>query len=113
MCGDGICDSPHEYSGFGRFGCIKDCDRFLNTTRIYVELEDFVKATSKVWDISKAGPILTRAQPGFKWNIWSYTMQDFVLAEDSDLTSVDVEVPDGRLELRLYQTGIVSEAIDK
>lgn len=25
VCGDGICDRPIEFAGFGRFGCTPDC----------------------------------------------------------------------------------------
>lgn len=25
VCGDGVCDRPIEFSGFGRFGCSIDC----------------------------------------------------------------------------------------
>jgi hypothetical protein len=71
--GDGICSSPEEYAGFGRFGCIKDCGRFTNTTKIYINMQDFfdqVKAVDR-WDVSKTTPYTTRQNPRFTYNIWS------------------------------------------
>jgi hypothetical protein len=71
--GDGICSSPEEYAGFGRFGCIKDCGRFTNTTKIYINMQDFfdqVKAVDR-WDVSKTTPYTTRPNPRFTYNIWS------------------------------------------
>jgi hypothetical protein len=39
IAGDGICSMPEEYPGFGRFGCIKDCGRYKNTTKIYINMQ--------------------------------------------------------------------------
>jgi hypothetical protein len=40
-CGDGVCETPDEFPGFGRFGCIPDCGRYKKTTKVKVQLEDF------------------------------------------------------------------------
>eukprot|EP00282_Hemiselmis_andersenii_P034297 CAMPEP_0169474338 /NCGR_PEP_ID=MMETSP1042-20121227/26204_1 /TAXON_ID=464988 /ORGANISM="Hemiselmis andersenii, Strain CCMP1180" /LENGTH=378 /DNA_ID=CAMNT_0009588363 /DNA_START=27 /DNA_END=1160 /DNA_ORIENTATION=- len=111
VCGDGLCESPNEYTGFGRFGCLKDCGRYDNTTRIYVNLQDWVADTSSSWNILNTDPILQRENPYFKWNIWSETMQGFMLEEDSNQTSLSIDVPDGHFELRLYQTISLAKTI--
>ena len=41
-CGDGVCDEPHEYAGFGRFGCIEDCGKYINTTSLTIRLRDLL-----------------------------------------------------------------------
>ena len=33
-CGNGICESPSEYPGFGRFKCAADCGKYKVTSRI-------------------------------------------------------------------------------
>jgi hypothetical protein len=30
-CGDGVCESPFEFSSYGRFGCRADCGRLTDT----------------------------------------------------------------------------------
>jgi hypothetical protein len=71
--GDGICSMPEEYPGFGRFGCIKDCGRFKNTTKIYISMQEFFDLVKAVdgWDLSKTTPFLTRPNPIYTYNIWS------------------------------------------
>ena len=71
--GDGICSLPDEYAGFGRFGCIKDCGRFKNTTKIYITMQDFFDQVTSVdrWDVSRTNPVLARPNPKFSYNIWS------------------------------------------
>jgi len=44
------------------------------------------------WDLSEARSVVQRKQPNFKFNIYSETMGDFVLEEDTDNTSVSVLV---------------------
>ena len=105
LCGNGLCEAQ-EYAGFGRFGCIKDCGRYLNTTRIYVNVNDFESEVQKFW------PSLTLTQNNFRYNIWSETMQDFLLKEDAT-TSTNMEAPDGLFELRLYQAESVSDIVDE
>ena len=39
ICGDGVCDSPDEFPGFGRFGCSQDCGAYINTTTIQINLK--------------------------------------------------------------------------
>jgi len=46
VCGDGTCDAPLEYPGFGRFGCIPDCGRYTNVTSLTVSLLEFYKNTT-------------------------------------------------------------------
>ena len=36
QCGNGQCESPQEYPGFGRFGCDDDCGKYEKTSRIKV-----------------------------------------------------------------------------
>jgi hypothetical protein len=44
------------------------------------------------WDLSEARSIKQRTQPNFKYNIYSETMGDFVLENDSDNASLSVLV---------------------
>ncbi len=71
--GDSICSMPEEYPGFGRFGCIPDCGRFQNTTKLYINLQDFFDQVKMVdrWDLSKTAPVVGRPNPKFSYNIWS------------------------------------------
>jgi hypothetical protein len=84
ICGDGTCEwDGQEYPGFGRFGCIPDCGRYLFTTKITVDLQVLYNASRKVidWNLVNVDP--RGRSPNFKWNIYSYTMGDFLLAEDA------------------------------
>jgi len=71
--GDGTCAYPEEYAGIGRFGCPKDCGLYKNTTKIYIKMEDFFERVKTMdrWDVSKAGPVASRPNPKFSYNIWS------------------------------------------
>jgi hypothetical protein len=128
-CGDGICDSPDEYPGFGRFGCIPDCGRYKKTTLATVVLEDYFEYSksvlgsfhadngkASVWDMSTVIDKEKDIHPDFRWNIWSDTMQDYIFAEHQKPTKsgapVKVVLPDGRHEVRFFQYRKVSEAID-
>ena len=93
ICGDGTCEwDGNEYPGFGRFGCIRDCGRYLFTTKITVDLQVLYNASAKMlnvqnrqlkngWNIQNVDD--RGRKPNFKWNIWSDTMGDFLLAEDA------------------------------
>jgi hypothetical protein len=114
VCGDGVCDSPEEYAGFGRFGCSRDCGPYLQTTTITIELKDVLamSASELGWDLS-SNPVLQSAQKSdFKYNIYSHTMSDFLFEADISNSSVTIEVPDGEFELVLYQTGITASATE-
>ena len=115
VCGDGTCEwSPEEYPGFGRFGCIDDCNRYLYTTKITVDLQPLYNASQRMlgWDLKNVNH--RGRVPGFTWNIWSDTMGAYLLEEDAraeDGAKV-LDVPDGELELRLYQTKSMSDLLD-
>ena len=84
VCGDGTCEwSPDEYPGFGRFGCIDDCNRYLYTTKITVDLQTLYNASQPMlgWDLKKVNH--RGRVPGFTWNIWSDTMGEYVMKEDA------------------------------
>jgi len=84
ICGDGTCEfDGQEYPGFGRFGCIPDCGRYLFTTKITVDLQVLYNASRKVIDWNLVNIDTRGRTPDFKWNIYSYTMDDFLLAEDA------------------------------
>ena len=110
-CGDGVCDmNEYEYPGFGRFGCEDDCGKYSKTSFLSVQLQDFLGNSAKyneiqggaTWDLSK---IKRSLSPGYKWNMFSHTMGAYIFEEHQNVTSnkVVVEVPDGNLELRLFQ----------
>jgi len=115
VCGDGTCEwSPEEYPGFGRFGCIADCNRYLYTTKITVDLQPLYNLSQRMLAWNLKGVDHRGRVPGFKWNVWSHTMSDFILAEDASAEdgAKVLEVPDGELELRLYQTNSMSDLLD-
>jgi len=47
-CGNGVCEYPDEYPGFGRFGCIPDCGRYNKTTLATVDLQDYFEYSKSV-----------------------------------------------------------------
>jgi len=103
VCGDGTCDDPSEFPGFGRFGCAKDCGRYAKTSTLEVDLHTYVHSAPAGWDISG---FPYEKSPNFKYNIFSHTMQEFLWKEDQDAAThptAKVEVPDGKLTLHLYQ----------
>ena len=105
VCGNGICESPEEYPGFGRFGCVSDCGRYLQTTPIRIDVVPAWK--SKPGGLDLPGFVIgsgDNANVNFSFNIFSETMQQYLLATDCIQTSAIVDVPDGNLWLELYQT---------
>ena len=48
LCGNGKCEAPFEYAGFGRFGCPADCGKYKKTSNIVIDLAD-VTAASAAW----------------------------------------------------------------
>ena len=103
VCGDGSCDAPEEFPGFGRFGCERDCGRYTKTTSLKVDLRTFISSSPQNWDISE---MKFASNPNFRYNIFSDTLQDFMWEEDQDgiqnpINTIDV--PDGKLTLHLYQ----------
>ena len=59
--------------------------------------------------------ISSSQKAGFKYNIYSETMGDFLFANDQDSStglSVTTDVPDGVLTLVLYQTQKTSSLVD-
>jgi len=128
-CGDGVCDSPDEFPGFGRFGCIPDCGRYKKTTLATVDMEDYFEYSKSItggmhadngkaseWDMSQVVDKKKDIHPDFRWNIWSDAMGDYIFAEPQKPTAsgspVKVLLPDGRHELRFFQYRKVSEEID-
>ncbi|EKX45447.1 hypothetical protein GUITHDRAFT_108711 [Guillardia theta CCMP2712] len=98
ICGDGVCDAPDEYPGFSRFGCVADCGNYLQVTPITIDLEDVIgtSQTSLGWNVKNTS-IASSDKAGFKFNIYSETMGDFLFAEDQNPTSspsISTEVPD-------------------
>ena len=110
---NGICESPTEYPGFGRFGCIPDCGLYSKTTTLTIDLQTFLhmsKSDAIAWDLSN---INLSDDPKFTYNIFSDTMGDFIFANDMSPNEKKlVDVPDGNLTLFLYQTAEMSPVID-
>ena len=52
VCGDGQCDMPDEYPGFGRFDCAKDCGEYSNVTTLPLKLQDMINASQTELGIS-------------------------------------------------------------
>ncbi|KAJ1472079.1 hypothetical protein T484DRAFT_1841747 [Baffinella frigidus] len=90
-CGNGVCEDPDEYPGFGRFGCIPDCGYYLKRTTITIDLAPYAMSTKgdgtldptgeKDWDLSD---IRMLVQPDFRYNLWSETMSAFIFEEDME-----------------------------
>jgi hypothetical protein len=105
LCGNGICEPPEEYPGFGRFGCVSDCGRFLQKTPIRIDV-------TPAWKSKPGGLDLPEFVMGsgdypnanFSFNIYSETMQDYLFEADVTTSGGVVDVPDGNLWLELYQT---------
>ncbi|EKX32754.1 hypothetical protein GUITHDRAFT_121057 [Guillardia theta CCMP2712] len=114
VCGDGTCDGPDEYPGFGRFGCIKDCGKYKNVTSLTITLEDVVKRSSSELGISLKDSELEAdaSRVRFFYNIYSETMGDFLLESDTNATQLTFEAPDGELTLVLYQESSVEELVE-
>lgn len=130
-CGDGVCESPDEFPGFGRFGCIPDCGRYKKTTKATVKMEDFFQYSKSVasafhpdngkaseWDFSGIIDKEKEIHPDFRWNIWSDTMGDYIFAEhqmplNATKQKEVVDLPDGNFELRLFQYRKISEEVSK
>jgi hypothetical protein len=110
---DGTCETPTEFPGFGRFGCIPDCGQYTKTTTLTINLQTFLQASKSdaiAWDLSG---VPLQNNPNFTYNIYSDTMGDFIFANDMDPNEkVMVEVPDGNLTLHLYQTAEMSAVLD-
>uniref|UniRef100_A0A6T8N7Q9 C2 domain-containing protein n=1 Tax=Hemiselmis andersenii TaxID=464988 RepID=A0A6T8N7Q9_HEMAN len=123
QCGDGFCERDKgETEGFGRFGCIEDCGRYLKTTQLTIKLEDWVQSTktSLVADETADSFLkldLTKMKrtlnPEYRFNIFSETMRDYIFAQDMPCNDTYlVDVPDGKHTLHFYQTNKLSERID-
>ncbi len=130
-CGDGVCESPDEFPGFGRFGCIPDCGRYKKTTKATVKMEDFFQYSKSVtgafhpdngkaseWDLSGIIDKTKDIHPDYRWNIWSDTMEDYIFAEhqmplNATKSKEVVDLPDGRFELRMFQYRKVSDEVSK
>eukprot|EP00960_Hanusia_phi_P077138 768654-Hanusia_phi.AAC.4 len=114
VCGDGVCDSPAEYPGFGRFGCIADCGKYPNLTSVSLSLKDVI-ADSRVllgWDLTLLDSSLDPSRSKFSYNIYSDTMNAFVFEQDIDNETIAVELPDGQYTLVLYQTKPTTDLVD-
>ncbi len=113
-CGDDVCSSS-EYPGAGLFGCESDCGPQPNQTKITVNLGSFLKSrpimNAQKWDISSLQPA---ADPAFRFNIFSESMQDYIYANDlSEDDFTMTSVLDGVYYLELYQTQQVSPLVPK
>ena len=103
QCGNGQCESPQEYPGFGRFGCEDDCGKYKKTSRIMVDFGTIDRASAALgWDWSK---VPKREKPIFTYNIWSETMGDWLFEQAlvANGTKVMVDVPDGDFKIHLFQ----------
>ena len=107
ICGDGIC-SETEIPGVGRFGCASDCGSFQNVTAVNVDLTSFMKSKPVInlnkWDISHVIPSM-KADPRYRWNIYSESLGDYVFLGDREEGQVTVDLLDGVYWFELFQTG--------
>jgi len=113
VCGDGRCQAPLEFPGFGRFGCPADCGNYPNTTTLTIDFSNFQTSKPDRWDISAISYMTAKPPPQFKFNIWSDTMQDYLFANDMDNVSsiFTIPAPDGKYRVDVYQTNLVSAFI--
>eukprot|EP00297_Palpitomonas_bilix_P001924 CAMPEP_0113904696 /NCGR_PEP_ID=MMETSP0780_2-20120614/23454_1 /TAXON_ID=652834 /ORGANISM="Palpitomonas bilix" /LENGTH=1416 /DNA_ID=CAMNT_0000898451 /DNA_START=419 /DNA_END=4669 /DNA_ORIENTATION=- /assembly_acc=CAM_ASM_000599 len=90
-CGNGKCEAPDEYKGFGRFGCQSDCGFYPQLSAVTIELQP------------------DGAYYESSWNVFSFTMGDDIYStyqgfEHSSLHTTTINVPDGKYELNLRDT---------
>ena len=114
VCGDGNCDTPDEYPGFGRFGCIKDCGKYKNVTTLTITLADIIQQSSSELGFPLKDSALDSdpSRVRYFYNIYSDTMGDFLFETDTNATQLTFEVPDGELTLVLYQVSSLEEAVE-
>jgi len=99
VCGDGVCEDPLEYAGFGRYGCESDCGRFPNTTTTFVNFEDPLASNPAAYTLATE----MGGHPDWTWNAFSHTMGSFVFAEDQSVIGSSLfDIPDGVLDVCLY-----------
>ncbi|EKX35677.1 hypothetical protein GUITHDRAFT_146313 [Guillardia theta CCMP2712] len=101
VCGDGVCDRPAEFPGFGRFGCIPDCGKYPNLTTVSLSLRDVIADSGTLlgWDLTLSDSSLDPSRSKFTYNIYSYTMN--VFEKDIYNETVSFELPDGEYTLVL------------
>ncbi|GAQ83617.1 Ca2+-modulated nonselective cation channel polycystin [Klebsormidium nitens] len=97
VCGDGVCDRPIEFNGFGRFGCTPDCGA-MDTVPVAVSFEtDFKTAQDQAdaeWNVCMTYPD----------NLcWFDTNQRF--ADQSGAYETTLNLPNGTWEVRLTSPG--------
>ncbi|EKX32346.1 hypothetical protein GUITHDRAFT_121487 [Guillardia theta CCMP2712] len=114
VCGDGVCDSPAEYPGFGRFGCIPDCGKYPNLTSVSLSLKDVIADSGALlgWDLTLLDSSLDPSRSKFTYNIYSDTMNAFVFEQDIDNATLSLELPDGQYTLVMYQTKQTTDLVD-
>ena len=102
-CGDGVCEAPEEFPGFGRFGCSPDCGVARNLTAVEVKMEShFIEN-----DSTSPGDL-----PAFllqtSWNLCSPTHDnicwwaaDQKFSKGKQVVVDRLDVPDGVWDLRV------------
>ncbi|GAQ92259.1 Ca2+-modulated nonselective cation channel polycystin [Klebsormidium nitens] len=97
VCGDGVCDRPIEFNGFGRFGCTPDCGS-METVPVTVSFEtDFKTARDQAdadWNMCMTSP---------DHLCWFDTNQKF--ADRSGAYETTLNLPNGTWEVRLTAPG--------
>jgi hypothetical protein len=101
QCGNGQCEEPFEYPGFGRFGCEADCGKYQKTSNIMLDFAEIAQVSaSQGWDWSK---VPRRDRPVFTYNIWSDTMGDWLFEHPLVANGTQVSTPHACRDLLLYR----------
>ena len=106
-CGDGVCEAPIEFPGFGRFGCAPDCGVAKNLTTLEVEVESHFIENAMV----DPGAI-TEFLSITSWNLcspshkveeqeicWWATNKKFTSSKEKIVDKIDVPDGDWRIQV--------------
>ena len=100
VCGDGLCQSPDEFSSFGRFGCEADCGQYprQNMTKVIIALQ---ASFANVENRSRARWNLVAPEFG---DAFSYYADDQTFASLNETVNRELYLIDGtwRIEIEAW-----------
>eukprot|EP00282_Hemiselmis_andersenii_P036609 CAMPEP_0169431480 /NCGR_PEP_ID=MMETSP1042-20121227/2974_1 /TAXON_ID=464988 /ORGANISM="Hemiselmis andersenii, Strain CCMP1180" /LENGTH=1151 /DNA_ID=CAMNT_0009541903 /DNA_START=29 /DNA_END=3481 /DNA_ORIENTATION=- len=108
VCGDGVCDYPQEFAGFGPFGCARDCGEYQNVSAAFFQGVDGTvpqgqtAAQQPAYIVAAANGAL----PDYRFNVYLPRMRQFYFEEDQPVEHnefTQFEVPDDNITVCLFQ----------
>ena len=104
VCGDGLCQSPDEFSSFGRFGCEADCGQYprQNMTKVIIALQ---ASFANVENRSRARWNLVAPEFG---DAFSYYADDQTFASLNETVNRELYLIDGtwRIEIEAWKGAV-------